>query len=39
MNLGLRKTNRKRLRTRGWIEERRGPLIEIRHLDQIEWID
>ncbi len=40
MDQGLRiTTHRTRFRTRGWIEDRGGPLIEIRHLDQIEWIE
>lgn len=29
---------RNRIRVRGWIEQRGGPLIEIRHLDQIEQL-
>jgi len=28
-----------RIRARGWIEERAGPMIEVQNLDQIEWAD
>lgn len=38
IDLGLRINNRLRLRTRGWVKDRGGPLIVIRHLDQIEWL-
>jgi hypothetical protein len=29
----------RRLRVRGWIEQRGGPMIEIQDLAEIEWLD
>jgi len=35
-NLALKLKSLPRLRARGWLEQRAGPLIEIHHLEQIE---